>query len=242
MKKIYSFAVAALCAMSMSAQDVTKYVKVEVAPEDWCGEYLIVYEADDINNVANVFNGSLTDLDTKGNFFSANNPKQVINGTEVRAIDSSAEVDAATFIVTKSDKTEGCYFIQSKSGMWIGYNSTDPDPTSGEIEPNLKASNEKQYDNMIAMEDGKTSIVVTAKNGFELRFNNDDGKQRFRYHASGKKKAIKFYAKTTINEATGITTVAATSTSAALHDLMGRKVSAPQQGMIYILNGKKVRF
>lgn len=235
MKKIYSVILATFLAASASAQDA-KFVKVTEEPSDWSGEYLIVYEADDDNNVAYVFNGGLDDLDTKGNFLEASNPKEDIDGVEVRAISSSAKVDGATFTVTKSTATDGKYYIQSKSGYWIGYNSTTPDPESGEIEPDLKASNEKQYDNDIALAEGSSSVMVTAKNGFELRFNNDSGKQRFRYHASGKKKAIKFYKKT---EAAAITNVTAEATPSVRHDLSGRQVQNLKPGMLYIQNNKK---
>lgn len=235
MKKLYSLIFAALFAASASAQDV-KYVKVTEEPADWCGEYLIVYEADDDNNIAYVFNGALDELDAKGNFFEASNPKENVDGVEARTINSAANVDAATFTVTKSTETDGKYYIQSKSGYWIGYNSTTPDPSSGEIEPNLKASNEKQYDNAISLADGSSSVVVTAKNGFELRFNNDSGKQRFRYHASGKKKAIKFYKKTL---PASITTVTADEISTVRHDIVGREVKSLKSGMLYIQNNKK---
>lgn len=235
MKKLYSLIFAALFAASASAQDV-KYVKVTEEPADWCGEYLIVYEADDDNNIAYVFNGALDELDAKGNFFEASNPKENVDGVEARTINSAANVDAATFTVTKSTETDGKYYIQSKSGYWIGYNSTTPDPSSGEIEPNLKASNEKQYDNAISLADGSSSVAVTAKNGFELRFNNDSGKQRFRYHASGKKKAIKFYKKTL---PASITTVTADEISTVRHDIVGREVKSLKSGMLYIQNNKR---
>lgn len=235
MKKIYSVILAALFAASASAQDA-KYVKVTEEPADWCGEYLIVYEADDDNNIAYVFNGGLDDLDSKSNFLEANNAKENIDGVEVRTIVSADNVDGATFTVTKSTATDGKYYIQSKSGYWIGYNSTTPDPESGEIEPDLKASNEKQYDNAIALAEGSSSVTVTAKNGFELRFNNDSGKQRFRYHASGKKKSVKFYRKTM---SAAIVNVTAETTASVRHDLSGRQVQNLTPGMLYIQNNKK---
>lgn len=235
MKKFVSLMIAAMVAASVTAQDA-KYVKVTEEPTDWCGEYLIVYEVDDDNNVVYVFNGALDVLDAKGNFFEASNPKELIGDTEVRVISSAVNVDAATFTVTKSTATEGKYNIQSKSGYWIGYNSTTPDPTSGEIEPDLKSSNEKQYDNSITLAEGSSNVVVTSKNGFELRFNNDKDKQRFRYHASGKKKSIKFYKKTM---SSGIVNVPAESHITACHDLSGRQVDSLKPGHIYIQGKKK---
>lgn len=242
MKRFYSLAmlfVALLVPASMMAQDAVKYVKVKAEPTDWCGEYLIVYEYDEANNTALVFNGALTVLDAKDNYISVGMPYENIDGEETRIIASTADTDAATFTVTKSTETDGQYYIQSKSGFWIGFNSIDPDPVTGVIEPNLKYADDKQYDNAIALQDGKTNVIVTSKNGFELRFNPDSGTLgRFRYHASGKKKSIKFYKKTSVP--TGINELVSTTSNAACYDLQGRKIGAqPQHGM-YIQNGKKM--
>lgn len=246
MKNFYKTAAALLFAAMMTttaqAQDETvKYVKVTTEQADWSGEYLIVYEYDDDNNVAYVFDGSREgdNLDKKNNYIKLNNPEQEISGEEVRAIDSSAEADAATFTVTAS-ANEGKYNIKSKSGSWIGFDSTEIDPETGVIEPDMETSTETPIDNTIAMQSGKTNVVVTAGNGFELRFNADDGKTRFRYHASGKKKAIKFYKKTIIGDATGISSASTKADNGLIYDLQGRTVSNPQAGHLYIKNGKKV--
>lgn len=239
MKKFLLLLSMAFIALTVSAQDgITKFVKVTQEPADWCGEYLIVYEADDVNHIAYVFNGGLDELDKKGNFFEATNDKEIIDGEEVRVIDCTNTTETATFTVTKSTETEGMYYIQSKSGLWIGYNNTEPDPSTGEIEPNLKESNEKQFDNSIALADGGTNVVVTAKNGFELRFNNDAGKQRFRYHASGKKKAIKFYKKISIT-ATDDVPADENHASAPVYDLNGRQAVKMNVGNVYVSKGKK---
>ena len=77
MKQFYHFALTMVMSLSLSitALAQNKYVKVQSEPADWTGTYLIVYEADDENNVANVFNGALKekDLDSKGNVFSVSN-------------------------------------------------------------------------------------------------------------------------------------------------------------------------
>lgn len=240
MKKLFTLALSLAFAAGVSAQS-TKYVKVQTEPESWEGTYLIVYELDDENHVANVFDGSLEVLDAKANFFAASNPYQSINGEEVRTIDSSEQVDAATFTVTKSTTVEGSYYIQSKSGYWIGYNSTEPGDDGINPDPNLKYANDKQYDNTIALADGKTNVIVTSVNGFELRFNTDAGKERFRYHASGKKKAIKFYRQETVTEdgTTAISNPAATQQSTAVYNLQGQRVADDFRGVV-IKNGKKV--
>lgn len=239
MRKFYTVLAMAFIALAVSAQDaVTKFVKLTEEPADWCGEYLIVYEADDVNNVAYVFNGSLDALDAKGNFFEAENPKEMIGSEEVRIIDANVVTEGATFTVTRNSDDDTKYSIQSKSGLYIGYNSTEPDPETGQIEPNLKESLEKQYPNSITLEPAKSNVIVTAKNGFELRFNNDAGKQRFRYHASGKKKAIKFYKKVTITSTPTVTADNQKSTS-DIYEISGSKATNRLSGNIYVGNGKK---
>lgn len=236
--KNIALSVAMMLSATAFAQEAN-YVKVKEAPEDWSGEYLIVREYDDVNNIALVFNGALEDLDKKDNYIQASNPYITYENEEVRAIAGTETVDAATFIITPSAETEGMYYIQSKSGYWIGFNSTEPDPTTGVIEPNLKFSNEKQYDNSIALEEGGTNVIITAKNGFELRFNPDSGTLgRFRYHASGKKKSIKLYKKDMVTD--GIEEVSSElKASGVAYDIMGRKVNANSKGL-HIVDGKTV--
>lgn len=242
MKKFYSIIAALAVATGMMAQ-TTKYVKVQEEPEDWSGTYLIVYEADDDNNQCFVFDGSLEELDVKNNFITASNDYQTINGNEVRTIDSTAETDAAVFTVSKAE-TEGIYYIVSASGCGIGYNKFDKDPETGADieEPNMSCKKGKTYDNTIQMKTGKTSVVVTAKVGYELRFNADEGKTRFRYHASGKKESIKFYKKVTVdadgNVVNGIANITTTVNTNA-YNLAGQRIDAQNANGIIIKNGKK---
>ncbi len=106
MKQFYHFASTMAVALSLgfTAMAQNKYVKVQSEPVDWTGTYLIVYEADDENNVANVFNGALKDkeLDSKGNFFSVSNAPMQIYGTDVRVIEGNAQTDAAVFKITRA--------------------------------------------------------------------------------------------------------------------------------------------
>lgn len=246
MRKIYSFALAMMmavvCNVSMVAQ-TTKYVKVKEAPADWSGTYLIVYEDDD-NNQALVFDGSLEDLDVVGNFITANNDYQKINGEDVRTIDATDKVNGATFTISKAEK-DGIYNIVSASGCGIGYNSFDKDEQGNPIEDaDLKCKKGKTYDNTIAMQEGKTNVIITSKVGYELRYNSDSGKTRFRYHASGKKKAIKLYRKETVSEngdiVTGINNVTKADAPSVTYNLQGMPVKNAVKGQIVICNGKKI--
>lgn len=220
MKHLYLSAISlmTLLATTTAMAQTYQYVKVTSEPADWCGTYLIVHENDAENN-AEVFDGSLTDLDVAGNYFVAACDYKDINGTNVRVIESNTQTDAATWTVTKGEG-DGIYYIQSASGFWIGYNST-----TEPIDPNLKFADDKTYDNTIAMESGKTNVVVTAKNGFELRWNDD--KTRFRYHESGKKKSIKFYAKTELSTSS-IETLNAAPATTRRYTIDGRTATSAQ--------------
>lgn len=195
MKKLYTFAfalVATFLFLGNAQAQTEKFVKVKEAPADWSGTYLIVYEDDD-NNQALVMNGALDDLDVANNFITAPNGYQTINGEDVRVVEATDDTKAATFTISVSE-TEGCYYIVSASGCGIGYNKFDTDEDGNPIEEaNMSCKNGKKYDNTIAMQEGKTNVVITAKVGYELRYNADSGKTRFRYYAPGKKKAIKLY-------------------------------------------------
>lgn len=181
MKKLLIMALCLSSAIMATADTV--YKKVIAPMDDYSGEYLILHENDSLD-VAIIFDGSLTDLDVRYNKFE----QPILEGTDgVRYVEANDKTNAATFTVTKNGDV---YYIRSASGYYIGYNST-----TEPIEPDLKSNATKTYDNTIAMAATGTSIVVTAKNGFELRYNADEGSERFRYHASGKKKGIKFYKK-----------------------------------------------
>ncbi len=101
----FAMTIAVALTMSVAAMAQNKYVKVLAEPEDWTGTYLIVYEADDDNNEAYVFDGALEakELDTKGNFLKVSNAPQQIYGTEVRVIEGNDKIDAAVFKVTRAN-------------------------------------------------------------------------------------------------------------------------------------------
>lgn len=236
MKKLYTFAFAAmLAAMGCQAMaQTTKYVKVTTEPADWTGTYLIVYEADDENNVAYVFDGALEgkSLDSKGNFFEASNPA---GEDGVRYIESNEQTDAAVFHITEdwAAPGPGTYHVKSASGYWIGYDNEEKG------EPNLEYSNESAFANKISMEEGKTSVNIYGKvSPYCLRFNADEGKERFRYHEEGKKKSIKLYQKVGDNS-TAISDINANVTPSQVFNLQGQHIDGIQKGM-NIVGGKVV--
>ena len=81
------------------------YTKVTSEPDDWSGEYLIVYEAGSV-----VLDGSLTTLDV-----ASNNQSVTITDYTIEA----APNDAYRFIIEKSGSN---YTIQSASGYYTATN------------------------------------------------------------------------------------------------------------------------
>lgn len=240
MKKFYTFVFAAALtmmgsfAMAQTQADLYSYVKVTEEPADWSGRYLIVYEADDDNNVAYVFDGALEgkDLDSKGNFFEATNAYDELGD---RTIWGNEQIYSAVFEITRSaaEVEPAIYYIQSASGYWIGYDNEEKG------EPNLEYSNETPFENTISMEEGKTSVNIFGKvSNYQLRFNNDDGKQRFRYHETGKKKGIKLYMEVAIQGPnTAISTLNQEVSSKQIYNLHGQPVKDMQKGL-NVIDGK----
>ncbi|MBQ2740521.1 MAG: hypothetical protein IJF39_02740 [Clostridia bacterium] len=149
---------------SYSAGGSGNFEKVTSEQVDWSGTYLIVYEG---GNVA--FNGGLTSLDAAGNYITIE-----ISNNSIVANDTTK---AATFEIAKSGDM---YTIKSKSGYYIGRNSS----SNG-----LETSTSQQYTNSISMTNGAPTI--TGEGGIALKYYNGSG-ARFRYYASNQK-AITLY-------------------------------------------------
>ena len=132
------------------------YVKVTSAPDDWTGEYLIVYEDSSV-----AFNGGLTTLDAANNTISV-----TIDNGKIEATDDTR---AAQFKIATSGSS---YSIQSASGLFIGRTSDNN---------GLNAGN-SPLGNTLSM-DG-TDVDIVASGGTHLRFNKANDQQRFRYFKS----------------------------------------------------------
>lgn len=127
------------------------YVKVTSAPADWIGEYLIVYE-----EMGYVFNGSLSNVDSKPNYKTVTIKNDTI---------AASEGDAYKFTIAK---TSGGYSIQGVGGKYIGRGANDNGLDSGT----------SALKNTISMgADGNVNIVGSG--GAYLRYNPSD--TRFRY-------------------------------------------------------------
>ncbi len=154
------------------------YEKVTTAPEDWSGEYLIVYEDGSV-----AFDGSLSTLDAAGNTIEVE-----IEDYKIEATDN---VNDAAFTIAKM---EGGYSVKAASGKFIGATSY----------ANSLASSDSEIANSLSLDaSGNAVIKVTTSGGdVTLRYNYGSNQLRFRYYKSGQQ-AIQLYKKV---EATSVTT------------------------------------
>lgn len=132
------------------------YVKVTSTPDDWSGEYVIVYEADGY-----IFDGSLTSFDSTSNYQEVTISNDTI---------SADEADAYKFTIA----AEGSgYSIQGASGNYIGQNAN----SNGLSTANYALVNTLSLDAV-----GNANIIGSG--GAYLRFNATSGQWRFRYYKS----------------------------------------------------------
>ncbi len=148
----------------------SSFVKVKSNADLTDGDYLIVYEDD---NVA--FNGGLSTLDAASNTIDVTIDNDTIEGNET--------TDAAIFTININDGS-----IKSASGYYIGATS----------DANSLASNKSTvYNNTISLDDSYNAQIVSDK-GPVLRYNATSGQDRFRFFKSSSytsQKAIQLYKK-----------------------------------------------
>lgn len=154
------------------------YEKVTSAPEDWSGEYLIVYEAGKV-----AFDGSLSKLDAVGNTIEVE--------IEDNKIEATDDVNNAAFTIATM---EGGYSVKAASGKYIGVTSYGNGLTSSDTE----------IAHSLSIDDSKNAVlkVTTSGGDMTLRYNKASDQLRFRYFKSGQQ-AIQLYKKV---EATSVTT------------------------------------
>ena len=171
MKKFYLiilFAFLASFGSYVSAEET--WTKVTTAPDDWSGDYLIVYED---GNVA--FDGSLTTLDAESNTQS------------VTISDGTITTNGCNYYFTiEATTTAGSYKIKSASKYYIGRTKNDN---------GLDSSESTTYTNTLSLTGGNISIK---SGGAYLRYNKASNQQRFRYFKSSSytnQQAIQLYKK-----------------------------------------------
>lgn len=142
------------------------YLKVTSAPEDWNGDYLIVYEGGKI-----AFNGSfnnatsLTNLNKAGNYLTV----EIINNR----IPGSSELDAAVVTFTKNSVTN-TYTLKTKKNLAFGSSGS----SSGGL--NAGASNPSS----VVMNSDKTVTIANV--------NGTPGAMIFSFNQSNTATAVRF--------------------------------------------------
>ena len=132
------------------------YVKLTAAPDDWEGQYLIVYEAGKV-----AMNGGLTDkLDVVENTVGV-----TINNKEIAR---TTEADAASFTISKT--SDGKYSIKGQGGLYMGHTGSNN---------GLASSSNEIYTNTLSFDGSDATVRSSA--GFYLRYNKTSGQDRFRY-------------------------------------------------------------
>jgi endonuclease I len=135
------------------------FEKVTTELSDWSGDYLIVYEAE---NVA--LNSALETLDAANNTISI-----TTNGNIIEANDAT---NAAAVSITP---VEGGYAIKAANGKYIGHSSSKNElPTS-----DTPLVNTLQYSS------NSEGVDIKGQSGYTIRFNKQSGQMRFRYYKTG---------------------------------------------------------
>ena len=136
------------------------YKKVKGMLKDFSGQYLIVYEEEDVKMA---FNGSLSTMDAANNYYAVN-----IENDQIALTTAENNI---YFTIAKSGTD---YTIMSQSGRYVGKTT---DSTNG-----FNTSTSTKYTNTIIF--NGTDIDIIGSGGSYLRFNTASGQDRFRYYTS----------------------------------------------------------
>ena len=134
------------------------YKLLASAPDNWGGEYLIVYKAGSL-----ALNGALTTLDQASNTISVSIENGVIASTDA--------TDAARFTISPSGNG---YAIRAASGKYIGQGSNS----------NGLASSDTPLVNTLSFNASDQSVTIVGSGNAHLRYNKQNGQERFRYFKS----------------------------------------------------------
>ena len=195
-----------------------RYVKVTSTEDITDGNYLIVYETD---NVA--FDGSLSSLDAGNNVISVKRTDNVITVTDATL--------AAEFTINVTNGT-----VKSASGYYIGINNygNGLKTTDDDENPYTNTLGIDSYENLEVTKDfGDDNIMYLAFNS-----NSGENNYRFRFYKaiSGNNKAIQLY------KYTAATTGSVTLSSKGYKTMVSSKPFSTTDATIYIVtanDGKK---
>lgn len=145
------------------AADAVTYEKVTQAPEDWAGEYLLVYEPDQL-----ALDSSLEKVDAVNNYKNV----QIVDNT-ITLPDHTLSV-----FVEKIDGQDG-YVLKTATDQYIYYPN---DTTKNAIETTMNKDTAAKYPITFTVEEDGTDIHLSS--GPHMRFNNAANQMRFRYYKS----------------------------------------------------------
>ncbi len=139
------------------------YERLTTEPEDWSGNYLIVYEETSSKGI--VLDGSLAKIDVASN-------TKTFDITD-DAIACNAETEAISFTIAPMADTDGKYCIKAKSGKYIGSTNTSKNDL-------------QESENPIANSLSLSSNVAIIKGAVNyMNYSTVADQKRFRYYKSG---------------------------------------------------------
>lgn len=183
MKKLLLFSLFALLASAMGWAATETWTKVTSTPDSWDGDYLIVYESENL-----AFNGSLDKLDVGQN-----------NTKNLTRTDNTITTNDCNFYFTiekvkeGADKGVGFYTIKSYSGIYFGCTGSK----------GVNESKSTPYYNDLSIDGNGNAVIKGVKtdgkslNTVVLRYNKASGKsgERFRYYGATSQQPIALYKK-----------------------------------------------
>jgi len=188
------------------------YVKVTTEPRDWTGTYLVVYEN---GNQAYVLDASRSTIDASGNY--------VVADIEQSEIAASAEVNDASLVVT--GVVEG-YTLRTSSGLYL--TTEDGKKISATQDP---------YSFLLSLDSDGAVIRPVKRSSVNLMYNSSW--KGFRFYSSGQQ-PIQLYRRTEADHIDVIQNSKFKIANDNVYDLAGRRVTNPQKGQMYIVDGKVI--
>ena len=141
------------------AADTVTYSKVTQAPDDWTGEYLLVYEAGGL-----ALDGSLASPDVVENYTAV-----TIDGSSIAMEDHSKAVYL--------EAVEGGYVLKTAAGLYL-YHGADANKLSSTANQSTAA----KYPLTVTVAEDGTDLALSV--GPHMRFNANPDQMRFRYYKS----------------------------------------------------------
>ena len=189
------------------------YVKVTTEPRDWTGTYLVVYEN---GNQAYVLDASRSTIDASGNY--------VVADIEQSEIAASTDVNNASLVVT--GVVDG-YTLRTSSGLYL--TTEDGKKISAAQDPSSF---------LLSLSSDGAVIRPVSRSSVNLMYNSSW--KGFRFYSSGQQ-PVQLYRRT---EADAISEIKneklKNKNEGGVYDLAGRRVTNPQKGQMYIVDGKVI--